>query len=61
MNLVPSMAEGNSPMVFALLNDSATIWNANDVGISHFGLGYACSRYTTSEPDRLGKYAAYSR
>lgn len=55
------MAEGNSPMVFALLNDSATLWNANAVGISHFGLGYACSRYTTSDPDRLGKYAAYSR
>lgn len=48
-------------MAFPLLNDSTTDTNANAVGTSHRGRGYACSRYTTSDPDRLGKYAAYSR
>lgn len=31
------------------------------VGNSHIGRGYVCSRKTTSEPDRLGKYAVNSR
>jgi hypothetical protein len=31
------------------------------MGKKYFGLGYACSRYTTSDPDLFGKYAAYSR
>jgi hypothetical protein len=51
----------HSPIEFPLLNDSKTDWNANAVGISHLGLGNACSRYTTSDPDRFGKYAVYSR
>ena len=48
-------------MELELLNDKATDWNAKVVGKNHFGRGYACSRYTTSEPERLGKYAAYSK
>lgn len=51
----------NLPMALLLLNDRITDWAANAVGKKYFGRGYACSRYTTSDPDRFGKYDAYSR
>jgi hypothetical protein len=49
------------PMALLLLNERITVWTAKAVGKNHRGLGYACSRYTTSEPERLGKYDANSR
>lgn len=43
------------PYEFALLNDKMTDWKANAVEKSQRGRGKACSRYTTSAPDREGK------
>jgi hypothetical protein len=51
----------NSPIALLLLKERITDWMANATGNKYFGLGYACSRYTTSEPDLFGKYDAYSR
>lgn len=44
-----------------LLKDRMTDWTANAMGKKCFGRGYACSRYTTSEPLRFGKKLASSR
>jgi len=43
------------------LKDKMTDCIAKVVGKNQLGRGYACSRYATSEPERDGKYAAYSR
>lgn len=42
-------------MALTLLKERITVWKAKAVGNSHFGRGYACSKYTTSDPLRLGK------
>ena len=44
-----------------LENEKITCFMANTVGKKYSGFGYACSRYTTSEPERLGKYDESSR
>lgn len=48
-------------MQLLLLNDRITFCMANVVGKKNRGRGYACSRYTTSDPDLLGKYEVNSR
>ena len=40
--------------------DSSTVVTAKDTGTRNFGRGYACSRYTTSAPDRSGNMLANS-
>lgn len=47
--------ESNSPTALLLLKDRMTDWTAKVTGKKCLGRGYACSRYTTSEPLRLGK------
>ena len=41
-------------------HDRRTVVTANDMGTSDLGRGYACSRYTTSAPDRSGNMLASS-
>jgi hypothetical protein len=48
-------------MALLELNERITDCIANAVGKNHLGRGYACSRKTTSEPDRDGKEDANSR
>lgn len=48
-------------MALLLPNEKTTCLIANTVGKKYRGFGNACSRYTTSDPERLGKYDASSR
>ena len=48
-------------MALLELKDRMTDCRAKAAGKNHFGLGYACSKKTTSEPDLAGKYDASSK
>lgn len=49
------------PIQLLLRNDMMTFCIAYVVGKKNRGYGNACSKYTTSAPDRLGKYEVNSR
>ena len=51
----------NIPIALPLLKDKITDCTAKAIGKKYRGRGYACSKYTTSEPERLGKYDANSK
>ena len=51
----------DTPIALLLLNDKMTVCAANATGKKYLGRGNACSRYTTSDPERFGKYDANSK
>ena len=48
-------------MALLELKDRMTDCRAKAAGKNHFGLGYACSKKMTYEPDLAGKYDASSK
>lgn len=49
------MTAKDIPMALLLLNDKMTDTAAKATGMKYLGRGKACSKYATSEPERLGK------